>query len=68
MWAFFGPPSIGILVTLVFIVNFGGAYNCVAYTVIRYRLKQQRSSHGTKVVLGHGDRQVPDVKLSTITT
>jgi len=56
VWAFIGPPSVGILITLVLVVNFSGVYNCVAYTVIKRRLQQQTATR-KQVVLSKGDRQ-----------
>jgi hypothetical protein len=55
-WAMFSVPPAGILITTVVIVNFGGVYNCIAYTVIRRRLQQQNATCGTQVVLSNGSR------------
>jgi hypothetical protein len=55
-WAMFSVPPAQILATTVAIVNLGGVFNCIAYTVIRRRLQQQNSSQGPQVVLSNGSR------------
>jgi hypothetical protein len=51
-----GVPPAGMLITAVLIANFGGVYNCIAYTVIRRRLQQQNSTGGPQVVYSGGNR------------
>ena len=50
VWAMFEPPHVAVLVTAVLIINLGGVYNCIAYTVIRRRLQQQSAAHRAPVV------------------
>jgi hypothetical protein len=52
----FGVPPAGILITVVIFANLGGVYNCVAYTVIRRRLQQQKATRGPQVVLSNGSK------------
>jgi len=35
----FAPPPAEILVIAVFFINFGGVFNCVAYTIIKRKLQ-----------------------------
>jgi len=35
----FAPPPAEILVIAVFFLNFGGVFNCVAYTIIKRKLQ-----------------------------
>ena len=45
-----------MFVAAVLIINLCGLYNCIAYTVIRRRLQQQKASRGPQVVLSHGGK------------
>jgi hypothetical protein len=56
VWAMFSVPPAGMLITTVLLVNLGGVYNCIAYTVIRRRLQQQKATRGPQVVLSNGSR------------
>ena len=52
VWSFVESPKSGMFVTVVLLGNLGGVYNCVAYTVIKRRLQQQKSSsQGPKYVV-----------------
>lgn len=53
-WAFVEAPTSGMLITVVLLTNLGGVYNCVAYTVIRRRLQQQKALRGPQVVVRGG--------------
>ena len=46
MWSIFSQPPTAMFITVVLIVNLGGVYNWIAYTVIRRRIRQQRASCG----------------------
>lgn len=51
-WSFVESPTSGMFITVVLLANLGGVYNCVAYTVIKRRLQQQKSSsQGPKYVV-----------------
>jgi hypothetical protein len=55
VWALLAVPPAGMMVAAVLVINLGGVYNCVAYTVIRRRLQRQNTSRGQQVVLSRGD-------------
>ena len=52
IWSLITPPPAVLLVLPVALINLGGVYNCIAYTVIRRRLRQQAAAQGPKVVVG----------------
>lgn len=54
VWGIVGVPPVGMLITAVLIANFGGVYNCIAYTVIRRRLQQQNLTGGQQVIFSGG--------------
>ena len=44
-WSYVAPPPDVLMVLVVIFVNAGGVYNCLAYTVIRRRLRAASSGH-----------------------
>jgi hypothetical protein len=53
-WTMFSVPPAGILITTVIIVNLGGVYNCIAYTVIRRRLQRQNATSSAQIIFKSG--------------
>ena len=56
IWSLIELPPFSLVVVTVVIANLCGLYNCIAYTVIRRRLQQQKATRGPQVVLSHGDK------------
>ena len=40
IWSMVSRPPDALFILPVVVINLGGVYNCIAYTVIRYRFKQ----------------------------
>jgi len=38
-WVMFSPPPAEMLLLAVFVLNFGGVFNCIAYTIIKRKLQ-----------------------------
>jgi hypothetical protein len=68
VWGMFGVPPAGILITVVIFANLGGVYNCIAYTVIRRRLQQQKATRGPQVVLSNGSKPSTAVNPGAVTS
>ena len=49
IWFLLGTPPSWVIILTVGIVNMGGVYNLVAYTIIRRRLQQQTTEIARKV-------------------
>lgn len=52
VWVLVATPPSAVLVLSVLLINFGGVYNCIAYTVIRRRLQRQKVNNPGTVVMG----------------
>jgi hypothetical protein len=66
IWARIATPSIVLLITAVLVINLGGVYNCIAYTVIRRRLQQRRRSRSQQVVVRDDGMQLKTVNIATV--
>jgi hypothetical protein len=66
IWSLIATPHIAILVVCVLLINLGGLYNCIAYTVIRRRLQNKNSSRGQQgVTFDDSGTKVTSVVSST---
>jgi hypothetical protein len=68
VWGMLAVPPAGMLITTVVFVNLGGVYNCIAYTVIRRRLQQQKATRGPQVVLSNGSKPSTVVNPGAVTS